>query len=79
MLSSVLNSERAIKVNIQIIRTFSKMREMFLNYQKIKQNIDAMERKYDQQFKINSYLFDEVYEEIKKINKLLIPPDDPKG
>ena len=79
MLSSVLNSERAVQVNIQIMRTFTKMREMFLNYQEIKQKIEAMERKYDQQFKINSYLFDEVYEEIKKINKLLTPPDEPKG
>jgi len=79
MLSSVLNSEKAIQVNIQIIKAFVKMREMFLNYQEIKQKIEAMERKYDQQFEINSYLFDEVYEEIKKINKLLTPPDEPQG
>ena len=54
------------------------MREMFLNYQEVKQKIEAMEKKYDQQFKINSYLFDEVYEENKKINKLLSPPEGPK-
>jgi len=35
-----------------------------------------MERKYNHQFKINSYLFDEVFEEIKKINKLLTPLDE---
>ena len=61
------------------MRTFTKMRKMFLNYQEIKQKIEEMEKKYDQQFKINSYLFDEVYEEIKKINKLLSPPEGPKG
>lgn len=79
MLSSVLKSKRAIQINIQIMRTFTKMREMFLNYQEIKQKIQDMERKYDHQFKINSYLFDEVFEEIKKINKLLTPPDEPQG
>jgi len=36
MISSVLKTERAIQVNIQIVRTFTKMREMFLNYQEIK-------------------------------------------
>jgi hypothetical protein len=81
MLSSVLNSEKAIQVNIQIMRAFTKMREMFVNYQEIKQKIEDMERKYDHQFKINSYLFEEIFEEIKAINKLLEPPleDKPKG
>jgi len=40
MLSSVLNSERAVQVNIQIMRTFTKMREVFINYQEIKQKIE---------------------------------------
>ncbi|MEW6379859.1 MAG: ORF6N domain-containing protein [bacterium] len=46
MLSSVLNSERAIQVNIQIMKIFTKMREMLINYQEIKQRIDDMERRY---------------------------------
>ena len=79
MLSSVLNSERAVQVNIQIMRVFTKMREMFINYQEIKQTLEDMERKYDHQFKINNILFEEVFEEIKAINKLLEPPDKPKG
>jgi hypothetical protein len=78
MLSSVLNSEKAIQINIQIMRTFTKMREMLINYQEIKQKIDDMERKYDHQFKVNSYLLEEVFEEIKAINKLLEPPEKPE-
>ena len=40
MLSSVLNSERAIQVNIQIMRTFTKMREILLNYKDLKEKIE---------------------------------------
>lgn len=78
MLSSILNSEKAIQVNIRIMRTFNKIREMLINYQEIKQKIEDMERKYDHQFKINNYLFEEVFKEIKAINKLLEPPENPE-
>ena len=78
MLSSVLNSEKAIQINIQIMRTFTKMREMLINYQEVKQKIENMEKKYDHQFKINSYLFEEIFDEIKAINKLLEPPEKPE-
>ncbi len=50
MLSSVLNSERAIHVNIQIMRTFTKLREMLLKHEDIKRKIEEMESKYDYQF-----------------------------
>jgi phage regulator Rha-like protein len=69
MLSSVLNSERAVQVNIQIMRTFTKMREMLMNYQEVKQKIEDMEEKYDYQFKV-------VFEAIRQ---LLNPPEKPKG
>ena len=52
MLSSVLNSQRAIQVNIQIMRAFTKLREMLLTHKDLKRKIEAMERKYDRQFKI---------------------------
>lgn len=52
MLSSVLNSERAILVNIQIMRTFTKLREMALGYTELKNKIEDMEKKYDRQFKV---------------------------
>lgn len=52
MLSSVLNSERAIQINIAIIRTFTKLREMLTNYIELKKKIELIEEKYDQQFMI---------------------------
>jgi len=64
MLSSVLNSDRAIKVNIQIMRTFTKLREMLMTHKDLKKKIEAMEKKYDYQFKI-------VFDAIKE---LLEPP-----
>jgi hypothetical protein len=50
MLSSVLNSRRAIQVNIQIMRIYMKMREMALSYKDLISKIDEMEKKYDKQF-----------------------------
>jgi len=52
MLSSVLNSKRAIQVNIQIIRTFIKLREMLLTHAELRRKIETMENKYDQRFKV---------------------------
>lgn len=45
MLSSVLNSEQAIAVNIQIIRVFTKMREMLSNHNEILQKLEQLEKK----------------------------------
>lgn len=52
MLSSVLNSERAIHVNIQIMRTFTKLREMIAGNHDLRIKIEQMEKKYDKKFKI---------------------------
>ncbi len=52
MLSSVLRSERAIHVNIQIMRTFTKLREILASHKDLQKKIEDMEKKYDQQFKI---------------------------
>ncbi len=52
MLSSVLNSERAVQVNIQIMRTFTRLRQMLVSHAELKQKIEAMEAKYDKQFKV---------------------------
>ncbi len=68
MLSSVLNSERAIAVNIQIMRTFTRLKEMIMTHKDIQRKIKAMEGKYDQQFKV---VFD-------AIRQLLAPPEAPK-
>ena len=64
MLSSVLNSKRAIQVNIQIIRTFTKLRELIASNKELREKIEKLENKYDQQFKV---VFD-------AIRKLLEPP-----
>ena len=52
MLSSVLNSKRAIQVNIEIMRTFTKIRELLNTHKGLKEKIEEMEKKYDKQFKI---------------------------
>lgn len=52
MLSSVLRSPRAIAANIQIMRTFSRLREMFAENDDLRRKIEAMEKQYDEQFKI---------------------------
>jgi hypothetical protein len=51
MLSGVLNSPRAILVNIQIIRTFTKLRELLSENEQLRLKIEAMEQKYDKHFK----------------------------
>jgi hypothetical protein len=52
MLSTVLNSEKAIQVNIQIMRTFTKIRKMLTTHKELKEKIEAMENKYDKKFRI---------------------------
>jgi len=52
MLSSVLNSERAITVNIQIMRTFTRLREMLATHKELARRLDELEKKYDAQFKV---------------------------
>ena len=50
MLSSVLNSERAIQVNVQIMKTFIQLREMLASHKELRMKIEEMEQKYDYQF-----------------------------
>ncbi len=64
MLSSVLNSTRAIFVNIQIMRAFVSLRRIAFTYAGLKRKIEGMERRYDKQFAV-------VFEAIKK---LIEPP-----
>lgn len=51
MLSSVLNSERAVQVNIEIVRTFVRLRQMFAGNAELIRKLNNMEKKYDWQFK----------------------------
>ena len=67
MLSSVLNSERAVQVNIEIMRAFVKLREMIASNKELAKRLDDLEKKYDSQFKV---VFD-------AIRELMTPPDPP--
>lgn len=51
MLSSVLRSERAIRVNVEVMRTFVKQRRMMEGHADLVRKIRAMEKKYDARFK----------------------------
>ena len=52
MLSSVLSSDRAVTVNIEIMRTFVKLRQMLASNVELGGRLDELESKYDKQFKI---------------------------
>ena len=65
MLSSVLNSDRAIKVNIEIMRAFVRLRQILAANKELAKRLDALEKKYDAQFKV---VFD-------AIRQLMTPPE----
>ena len=67
MLSSVLKSKRAIQVNIAIMRAFVRLREILSTHAELARKLDALERKYDSQFKA-------VFDAIRQLMK----PPDPK-
>ena len=52
MLSSVLNSQRAIQVNLQIMRTFIRLREMLITHKDLQKKIQVMEKRYDKKFMV---------------------------
>jgi hypothetical protein len=52
MLSSVLKSERAVQVNIQIMRSFVRLREILASNTELAKKLEDLEKKYDGQFKI---------------------------
>lgn len=64
MLSSVLNSERAVQVNIAIMRAFVRLREMVGSNKELATKLEALEKKYDGQFRV-------VFQAIRK---LMQPP-----
>ncbi|MEK7409610.1 MAG: ORF6N domain-containing protein [Acidobacteriota bacterium] len=67
MLSSVLNSERAIRVNITIMRIFVRLREFLADNADLARKLDAIERKYDTQFEV-------VFDAIRQLMKPAPPP-----
>ena len=65
MLSCILRSKRAIKVNIEIMRTFVKLRVMITSNATLSRKVKALEKKYDEQFRV-------VFEAIRQ---LMSPPE----
>ena len=68
MLSSVLHSKRAIRVNVEIMRTFVRLRQMLAANADLARKLAALEKKYDAQFKV---VFD-------AIRELMTPPETRK-
>lgn len=62
MLSGILNSERAVEVNIAIMRTFVQIRKWVISHKELAKKIEDMEKQYDEKFKI-------VFEAIKQLIK----------
>jgi ORF6N domain len=58
MLSSILNSEKAIKINIAIMRTFVTVRQFSLNYDELKSRIEEIEIQFPDIYKALNYLVD---------------------
>lgn len=67
MLSGVLNSARAVDVNIAIMRAFVRMRQLLVSHEELARKVDALEKKYDAQFRV---VFD-------AIRALMTPPKPP--
>ncbi len=66
MLSGVLKSQRAVQVNIAIMRTFVKLRELLATHKDLAQKLDALEKKYDAQFRV-----------VLEATRKLMAPDKP--
>lgn len=72
MLSSVLKSKKAVSVNIQIIRTFTKLREILTDNKKLAEKLEKMERKYDK------HIY-EIFQVIKRLTTEEVRPKEKIG
>jgi hypothetical protein len=72
MLSSVLHSSRAVQVNVAIMRTFVRLREMLRTHEELRRKIDAMEKRHDARFQT-------VFEAIRQMLETSKPARKPIG
>lgn len=72
MLSSVLRSERAVQVNIEIMRTFIRLRRMAASRQDLAHKLEALEERYDEQFRV-------VFDALRELMAAPEPSDRPIG
>lgn len=63
MLANILKSSRAVKTSIQVVRAFTRLRQLLLSHEELARKLTTLEKKYDEQFKV-------VFEAIKR---LLLP------
>ena len=77
MLSSVLNSERSIEVNISIMRAFVMMRQWALNHQELSARLDELEQEYSQKFSDIEQLLNYLIQQDQK--QIQQPPRDRIG
>ena len=68
MLANVLKSHTAIHASIQVVRAFVRLREILATHKDLAQKLEALEKKYDRQFKV---VFD-------ALRQLMQPEDPPK-
>lgn len=68
MLANVLNSEKAVQVSVQIVRTFVRLRELLASNAELSRKLEVLEKKYDDQFKVA----------FEAIRQLLVPTEKPK-
>ncbi|MBI2082023.1 MAG: ORF6N domain-containing protein [Deltaproteobacteria bacterium] len=66
MLSSVLRSRRAILVNIEIMRTFGRLRQILTTHKDLARKLENLEKRYDSQFKV-------VFDAIRQLMKPVVP------
>ena len=71
MLSSVLNSKRAIQVNVAIMRAFVKLREILSTHKELAYKLGQLERKIEKHDEEIKTIFE-------AISQLMIPPEKPK-
>lgn len=68
MLSSVLHSPKAVEINIQIVRTFVRLRQMIASHAGLAEKLNRLEQKYDTQFRV-------VFDAIRKLmEETSVPP-----
>jgi hypothetical protein len=78
MLSSVLNSDTAIEVNIQIIRIFTRIREALLTNKDVLLKIEQLEKNVLEQGQKASKHEEEIQIIFKALKQLLNPPQEPR-
>jgi hypothetical protein len=74
MLSSVLNSERAIEINIQIMRTFNRLSQMIASHEKLRRYIKDLEQKYNTRLDKHEHSIHAIFEALNQLLEAKVKP-----